>query len=148
MPIRMAEARWNGRLRDGTGTLQLPAYDVALPYSAGSRFQDAAGSNPEELIGAAHAGCFSMAFAGELEKAGYPPTYIHTTARVSIDRTGDGFTITRIALETIAGLPRLDNATFQGLAQAAKEHCPVSRALGAVPEITLVACWEEIAQAA
>jgi osmotically inducible protein OsmC len=108
-------------------------------YSFGSRFEENPGSNPEELIAAAHAGCFSMAFSGQLTTAGFAPTRIHTTARVHIERGDSGFSITRIDLDTQGEVPGIDDAKFQELAQNAKTGCPVSRALGAVAEINLTA---------
>jgi osmotically inducible protein OsmC len=113
------------------------AYEGA--YSFPTRFEEAPGSNPEELIAAAHAGCFSMAFAGGLTRAGFPPTKIHTTAKVHIDQGEGGFSITKIELETEGEVPGIDNAKFQEQAEAAKKGCPVSKALAAVPEISLTA---------
>jgi osmotically inducible protein OsmC len=106
-------------------------------YSVGSRFQEAPGSNPEELIAAAHAGCFSMALSAGLSRAGFPPTRVHTTAKVTVDRVEGGFAITRIDLDTEAQVPNIDNAKFQEEAEAAKKGCPVSKALAAVENITL-----------
>jgi osmotically inducible protein OsmC len=106
------------------------------PYSFASRFEDGSGTNPEELIGAAHAGCFSMALSGALTRAGHPPTRIHTSAKVHIDRGEAGFSITRIELQTEAEVPGIDDETFQTEAQGAKAGCPVSRALAGT-EITL-----------
>lgn len=148
MPVRMAEARWNGTLREGNGTLRLREGEMQLPYSFTSRFEEGVGSNPEELIGAAHAGCFSMEFANQLSSAGYTPAYVFTTARVMFEKQEAGFTVTKIALQTIAGVPRIDNATFQQIARAAKDSCPISRLLQSEAEITLEACWEEVEQAA
>jgi osmotically inducible protein OsmC len=107
-------------------------------YSFGSRFGDEKGTNPEELIAAAHAGCFSMALAYGLEGAGFTPKLIRTTAKTHIEKSGDGFRITRIELETSAEVPGIDEANFRSQAEAAKRDCPVSRAL-AGPEITLSA---------
>ena len=107
-------------------------------YSFPSRFENGSGTNPEELIGAAHAGCFSMALAAGLSKAGFKPARIHTTAKVHLDKAGEGFAITRIALETEAEVPGLDEAAFQAEADAAKKNCPVSKALAGT-EITLAA---------
>lgn len=131
MPIRTAEAEWQGKLSDGHGTMHFDGYDG--PYTFASRFEQGEGTNPEELIGAAHAGCFSMALSGELVKAGFPPERIHTTARVHIDKDENGFSITAIDLATDARVPGIDNATFLRIANEAKAGCPVSRALGAVP---------------
>lgn len=111
------------------------AYEGA--YSFVSRFEEGKGTNPEELIAAAHAGCYSMAFANMLSQAGFIPDAINTTAKVHLERTDAGFTITRIDLVTRGEVPGIDEAEFVKQAEAAKESCPVSRALGAVPEITL-----------
>jgi osmotically inducible protein OsmC len=108
------------------------------PYSYGSRFEEGAGTNPEELIGAAHAGCFSMALAGVLARAGHTPRGIHTTARVYLDKVGEGFRITRIDLHTEVKVTGIDGAAFQEQAEEAKKNCPVSQALGGV-EIRLEA---------
>ncbi|MGH6955337.1 MAG: OsmC family peroxiredoxin [Caulobacteraceae bacterium] len=114
-----------GHGRAGSG-----AYKGA--YSFGSRFRDEKGTNPEELIGAAHAGCFSMALTLGLGRAGFPPSRIHTTAKVEIEQTQDGFRITRIGLDTEVEAPGLDASAFQAQAEAAKKDCPVSRALTGV----------------
>jgi osmotically inducible protein OsmC len=121
----------------GEGTMKFGSGAFEGKYSFASRFEDGPGTNPEELIGAAHAGCFSMAFAGELQRAGHEPQSVETSARVHIDKSGDGFTITRIELDTTASVPGIDDDEFQRIATAAKEGCPVSRALGGVGEITL-----------
>jgi len=131
MPIRTAEAEWQGKLRDGRGMMHFDAYDG--PYTSASRFEQAVGTNPEELLGAAHAGCFSMALSGELVKAGFTLERIHTTARVHIDKDENGFTITAIDLATDARVPGIDNAAFLRIANEAKAGCPISRALAAVP---------------
>lgn len=106
-------------------------------YSFGSRFEDGTGTNPEELIGAAHAGCFSMALSNVLTQAGHPPTRIHTTASVELDRTDAGPTITRIGLRVDGDVPGIDEETFRKHAEDAKANCPVSRALAGVAEISL-----------
>jgi osmotically inducible protein OsmC len=108
-------------------------------YSFESRFEEGEGTNPEELIAAAHAGCFSMAFAGNLQRAGHEPRSVETTARVSVEKSGDGFAITRIELDSSASVPGIEDDEFQQIAEASKEGCPVSVALAAVPEITLKA---------
>jgi osmotically inducible protein OsmC len=107
------------------------------PYSFQSRFEEGDGTNPEELIAGAHAGCFSMALSGELGRAGHEPESIETTATVHIDKVEGGFGITRIELETRARVPGIDADEFQRLAEAAKQNCPVSRALAAVETIEL-----------
>jgi lipoyl-dependent peroxiredoxin len=136
MAIRTAEARWEGNLKKGKGTVKLGSGAFVGNYSFGSRFEKAPGTNPEELIGAAHAGCFSMALSMILELAGFTADSIQTTARVSIDKVGDGFKITTIELETEGRVPGIDEKTFSEKAEAAKKGCPVSMALAGV-EITL-----------
>jgi osmotically inducible protein OsmC len=131
MPVRAADAQWEGSLEDGKGTMRFSAWEG--PYSFASRFQDGTGTNPEELIAAAHAGCYSMALSGGLSKAGHVPDSIHTTAKVHIDKVEAGFKITRIELETEARVSGMDEGTFQEIAEATKEGCPVSQALEAVP---------------
>jgi osmotically inducible protein OsmC len=121
----------------GEGTMKFGSGAFEGKYSFASRFEDGPGTNPEELIGAAHAGCFSMAFAGNLQRAGHEPQSVETSARVHIDKSGDGFTITRIELDTTANVPGIDDDEFQQIATASKEGCPVSRALAGVGEITL-----------
>ena len=137
MATRKASAVWNGELVNGAGTMALGSGAFEGAYSFASRFENGTGTNPEELIGAAHAGCFSMAFAGALGAEGFTPRRVATTAKVTIDKVGDGFAITRIHLDTEAEIPDIDDATFQRIATSAKEGCPVSKALAAVPEITI-----------
>ncbi|TAM59108.1 OsmC family peroxiredoxin [bacterium] len=127
MTVRTAEAEWRGDVKGGSGKLSLGSGAFSGAYSFGSRFESAAGTNPEELIGAAHAGCFSMALSLILGKAGFTPTQIHTLAKVTIDI--DTLSITSIALTTVASVPGIDEATFQKCANDAKEGCPVSKAL-------------------
>jgi osmotically inducible protein OsmC len=138
MPDRRAEAEWDGNLREGGGRLKLESGAFQGPYSFRDRFEDGKGTNPEELLGAAHAGCFSMALAAGLTAAGRPPGHIHTTATVSLERSGEGFAITRIALRTEASVPGITPADFQAQAEKAKSGCPVSKALAGTP-ITLTA---------
>jgi osmotically inducible protein OsmC len=138
MPVRKAEAEWKGTLREGSGTVKAESGMISGSYSFGSRFENAKGTNPEELIAAAHAGCFSMALAAGLTRAGFPPRRVHTTASVHIDKVGEGFEITKIELETEAEVPKIDQPAFQAQASAAKEGCPVSKALKAT-SITLKA---------
>jgi len=134
--IRKARAQWHGTGRDGSGTLSSDSGVLAeTPYSFKTRFENENGTNPEELIAAAHAGCFTMALAFQLQTAGYDPTELNTEAVVSLDRDGQGFRITRSALTLTARVPKLDEATFARLAGEAEKNCPVSRALNA--EITL-----------
>jgi osmotically inducible protein OsmC len=129
MPQRKAEAVWEGGLSKGKGTIKLGSGAFKESYSFASRFESGKGTNPEELIGGAIAGCFSMAFAMMLEQAGFPAEKIHTIAEVSIDKTPDGFSITTIALDTEAKVPGIDDKNFQEKALAAKVGCPVSKAL-------------------
>ena len=129
MPVRKAEAEWKGSLSRGSGRMKVGSGAFEGPFSFPSRFEDGPGSNPEELIGAAHAGCFSMALSHILSEAGHIPDVVHTTARVHIDKVDDGFKITTIELQTEGKVPGIDEATFQEKAEAAKEGCPVSRAL-------------------
>jgi len=138
MPTRNAEAVWNGSIMDGKGNMELGSGAYSGAYSFRSRMQDGTGTNPEELIGAAHAGCFSMAFSDALGQAGFEPKSIHTKAAVKFDKVGDGFAITRIDLTTEADIPNIDDGKFQELAKGAKERCPVSKALAGT-EINLQA---------
>lgn len=131
MPVRAASAEWKGNLPKGSGTLETETGAVKGNYSFASRFEEGAGTNPEELIGAAHAGCFSMAFANGLAKAGHEPESIRTTARVHLEKGGDGFGISKIVLECVGRVPGLDEETFQKHAGEAKTGCPVSKALSA-----------------
>ncbi len=131
MPVRTADAQWEGSLEDGKGTMRFSAFEG--PYSFSSRFEGGPGTNPEELIAAAHAGCFSMALAGGLTRAGHVPDSVRTTAKVHIDRGESGFKITRIELSCEARVPGVDEKVFQETAEAAKKGCPVSQALEAVP---------------
>ena len=136
MPVRTADARWEGGLQDGQGSMEFGSGAFQGQYSFGSRFEEGWGTNPEELIGAAHAGCFSMALSGVLGNAGHAPEEISTTARVHIDKAGEGFAITRVELETRGRVPDISEDDFAAYAEEAKENCPVSRAL-AGPEITV-----------
>lgn len=139
MPVRKANAIWEGGLRNGQGLMKLQSQAFAGPYSFPSRFEEGPGTNPEELIAAAHAGCFSMALAASLEREGFTPKRVSTEARVHLEMVEGKATITRIDLVTEAEVPGITPDRFQEIAQAAKEGCPVSRALGAVKEITLEA---------
>jgi osmotically inducible protein OsmC len=133
MPVRNAQATWNGGLKDGKGTVKLGSGAWEGQYSFGSRFENGAGTNPEELIGAAHAGCYSMALAAGLGKAGFSPQSVNTAASVSIDKVGEGFKITKIRLQTQAKVPGIEAAKFQEIANATKSGCPISQALSATP---------------
>jgi osmotically inducible protein OsmC len=132
MPQRTSKAIWYGGLKAGKGTIELGGGKFQGQYSFQSRFESGPGTNPEELIGGAHAACFSMALAGGLEKAGYPPESIETTARVSIDQVQDGFAITAIELDTRGKVPDISEEKFIEQARIAKDNCPVSKALTGV----------------
>jgi len=139
MPTRTAEAEWKGNLAEGNGSLKVGSGAFAGPYSFKSRFEEGqSATNPEELLGAAHAGCFTMALTAQLSRERLAPARIHTQAKVKLEKVGDAFSITRIDLETEAEIPGIDTATFQKYAQEAKQNCPVSRALAAT-EIHLIA---------
>lgn len=131
MPQRKGTAEWKGGLKEGKGSLALGSGAFEGDYSFGSRFEEGAGTNPEELIGAAHAACFSMALAGALGKAGFEPQRIRTTARVDLDMS-DGPRIGTITLQTEAEVPGINADEFQKQAEGAKENCPVSKALAGV----------------
>jgi len=130
MPVRTAHAVWEGDLKSGKGHMKFAAFDG--PYSFSSRFEEAPGTNPEELLAAAHAGCFSMAFSGGLTKAGFAPKSVRTTAKATVEKVGEGFKITTIELVTEGNVPGIDNAKFQEVADGAKKNCPVSQALAGV----------------
>jgi lipoyl-dependent peroxiredoxin len=137
MPVRQSEAQWSGDLKQGSGTMKLGSGAYQGAYSFKSRMESGTGTNPEELIAAAHAGCFSMAFSAMLSGAGHVPKRVHTTSKVSFEPVGGGFAITKIELNTEGEVPGIDSATFQKIAEEAKKGCPVSKALAAVPSITL-----------
>jgi osmotically inducible protein OsmC len=135
MPTRKAHARWEGNLKEGKGNIDFGGFKGA--YSFTSRFEEGPGTNPEELLGAAHAGCFAMAFSLLLDQAGFKPDAVDAEAQVTIaPQLGGGFKITKSHLVCRAKVPRIDAATFQKTAEAAKAGCPVSQALAGV-EITL-----------
>lgn len=138
---RKASAQWNGGLKDGKGSISTDSGVLRdTQYSFGTRFENGAGTNPEELIAAAHAGCFSMALSGQLTTAGHPPASIRTTATVSMEKTDAGFTITGVHLDVTASVPGIDQAGFDTAANNAKAGCPISRLLKA--EITMEARLE------
>ena len=130
MAMTSASAVWKGNLVDGSGIMRLPKGAYEGPYTRASRFEAGPGTNPEELVGAAHAGCYSMFLSAILSKSGFPPAEIRTTAKVHL---GDGPTITLIELETEGAVPGCDEAVFLEHAEKAKAGCPVSKALAAVP---------------
>jgi osmotically inducible protein OsmC len=134
--IRKARAEWRGTGKEGTGDLSSDSGVLAkTPYSFKTRFLGEKGTNPEELIAAAHAGCFTMALAFQLQGAGFTPTLLSTEAAVSLDQEGEGFKIAKSALTLVAEIPGIDQATFDKLAEAAEKGCPVSKVLNA--EVTL-----------
>jgi lipoyl-dependent peroxiredoxin len=137
MPKRTASARWDGSLTEGSGTMRMASGAYEGPYSFQSRFEEGDGTNPEELIAAAHAGCFSMALSAGLGQAGHSPESVETEAVVHLEKAGDGFAINRIELRTRARVPGLSDDEFQKQAEAAKAGCPVSKALGGVESIEL-----------
>lgn len=137
MPVRHSTAQWDGSLKQGKGRMRFADYDG--PFTFGSRFEEAEGTNPEELLGAAFAGCYSMALSGDLGDAGYKPKTVKTEAEVEVrPNPGGGFSITRIHLKTEASVPDIDNAKFQTIAAGTSKGCPVARALASVP-VTLTA---------
>jgi len=138
MPTRTADAEWSGGLMAGTGKMKLGSGAYEGPFSFKSRMEEGTGTNPEELVGAAHAGCFSMQFAAMLEHAGFTPGKIHTAAKVFFGPDGPGFSISKIELTTEGTVPGIDDAKFQEIAAGAKANCPVSKALAGT-EITLSA---------
>lgn len=138
MPIRSADATWNGTLKDGDGSFATQSGAVSGAYSFSTRFEDGSGTNPEELVAAAHASCFSMALSNELAKAGHEPQSVTTSAKVVLEKGDTGFGISRIDLVTTATVAGIDDEAFQELATATSKACPISKALAAV-EITLSA---------
>lgn len=131
-----ATASWNGTLKNGSGTMK-PAHAAEIPFTMGTRFEGQQGSNPDEVVGAALAGCFSMALSLGLEKAGAEPKSVRTSAAVKLEKQGEGFAITSIELDTEVEADGIDDARFQEVAEATKTGCPVSKALAAVESITL-----------
>jgi lipoyl-dependent peroxiredoxin len=130
MPIRRAEAEWKGNLIEGSGRLRVGSGAFDGPYSFRARVEDGgSATNPEELIGAAHAGCFTMALTAQLSSAGFAPKRLHTVAEVKLEKAGHAFSITGIELETEADIPGIEDAKFQEIATDAKQNCPVSKAL-------------------
>jgi osmotically inducible protein OsmC len=137
MSISKASARWEGGLKDGKGVMK-PDNAQHVQFSLGTRFEGQKGSNPEELIGAALAGCFSMALSASLGKAGLQPQQVDTTAKVHLDKDGEGFKVSKIELNTTAKVPGIDAARFNDIAEQTKKSCPISKALAATT-ITLSA---------
>jgi osmotically inducible protein OsmC len=139
MPLRTSSARWQGNLTDGAGTISTGKGGFTSNYSFKSRFEEGEGTNPEELVAAAHASCFSMALSKALADAGHAPNSVDTAATVHLDKTDAGFTVTRIDLDTTGDVPGIDSAEFGQLAEGAKANCPISRLLSPGAEITLSA---------
>jgi lipoyl-dependent peroxiredoxin len=140
MPLRTADAEWTGTLREGSGRMRFGGGAFEGQYSFGSRFEEGEGTNPEELIAAAHAGCYSMALSGDLVKAGFTPEHVSTTAKVHLDKGEAGFSISGIELITEAKVGGdIDEERFQEIAAQTKDGCPVSRALAAVGDISVTA---------
>jgi lipoyl-dependent peroxiredoxin len=139
MAVQSASAEWNGSLKEGSGKMRAGSGAFEGPFTFVSRFETGPGTNPEELIGAAHAGCFSMALAAELGRAGHNPTSIKTTAKVHLGSTEAGPTITQIDLNVEGDVPGIDAEKFREFAEGAKQGCIVSRALSGVSNITLAA---------
>jgi osmotically inducible protein OsmC len=125
MATRTADAVWRGNLKDGEGRVRFGNFDT--PYSFKSRFENGAGTNPEELVAAAHAGCFTMALSHGLSQAGHEPKEVRTTAKVHLEKSASGFAIPRIELDTVADVPGIDDTAFQKQAEEAKKNCPVSK---------------------
>jgi osmotically inducible protein OsmC len=142
MAIRSASAEWTGDLRTGNGSFSGASGALGGAYSFETRFTESGGTNPEELVAAAQAACYSMQLAAMLAQGGTTPDSVATEAKVQILKRDDGFAITKIDLVTVARAPGIDEATFQETAQAAKEACLISKALGAVPEHNLEARLE------
>jgi osmotically inducible protein OsmC len=138
MSVRQSEAVWEGDLKSGRGTMKLQGGAYEGPYSFASRFEQGTGTNPEELLAAAHAGCFSMALSAALGKAGHAPKRVQTVAKVHLEKVHEGFQITRIELENQSQVPGIDKQEFQTIAENAKMTCPVSKLFGSA-EITLKA---------
>jgi osmotically inducible protein OsmC len=132
MKANISKAIWRGKLKDGKGTMSIGSALDDLPFTFSSRFENGNGSNPEELIAAAHAGCFSMAFSALLAEKGFTPVQISTIAEVELEKGKDGFKITKSTLNTKAEVTSIDEATFNKLAEEAKLNCPVSSALSSV----------------
>jgi osmotically inducible protein OsmC len=130
--IRHAEAQWSGSLKEGSGHLKVETGTLDTSYSFRSRFEGGKETNPEELLGASHAGCFSMALAARLTMAGHAPKSIHTKAAVHFNQGEGGWAINKIELDTVGEVPGIDAPTFQKLAEDAKANCPISKALASV----------------
>jgi osmotically inducible protein OsmC len=139
MTARNGSAAWHGNVESGSGTITVGNDVFEGAYSYESRFGEAAGTNPEQLLAAAHSGCFTMALANGLSTAGHPPQSLRTNARIQLRNVEGAVTLARIDLETDGDVPGIDERQFQTYAEAAKRDCPVSRALAGIPEISLTA---------
>ena len=137
MAIRTANARWDGTLTEGTGTMRTGKGGLEAPYSFKSRFEEGEGSNPEELIGAAHAGCFSMAFSGQLGGAGITAESINTSATVTMEKLEAGWTVTSVVLDCSVKAPGAEEGKVRTAADNAKKGCPISRLLNAKIDLVL-----------
>ena len=139
MPTRKASAKWEGGMKGGKGTFTGESGAISGQYNFGSRFENGTGSNPEELLAAAEAACFSMALSGSLERNGTPPTSVETSAACTVEKSGDGFSITRMKLDVSATVPNIEDAKFQEIANSTLTGCPVSRAFKGNMEIQMEA---------
>ena len=137
MATRKSTAVWEGTLKEGKGTMTVGSGPYTGPFSFASRFESGNGTNPEELIAAAQAGCFSMALSAGLGKSGFSPTKVSTTAHVHLEKVGEGFGITKIEINCEASIPGIELAKFNEIAEATRTGCPVSKALAGGAEITL-----------
>jgi lipoyl-dependent peroxiredoxin len=142
MPTRKAKAEWKGGLKGGTGSFDGESGKIGGAYSFGSRFEEAGGTNPEELLAAAEAACYSMALSGAIEKEGHSPESVRTSAACTVEKVGEGMRITRMALETVARVPGMDEEEFRRIAEATKSGCPVSKAFEGNLELTVEARLE------
>ena len=142
MPTRVAHATWEGEFKRGGGNVSVGSGSFDLPYNFSGRFEEGTGTNPEELLGAAHAACFTMALSVGLTQAGNPPESLATDAHVTVDQVEGGFAITKIALSLTGKVPGIDEAAFKEAAEGAKAGCPLSKALASVPEIELNLTFE------
>ena len=139
MALRKAETTWVGTLKDGNGNMKVESGAFDIPFTWGTRFGDVPGTNPEELVGAAHAGCFTMFLSARLTGAGFAPEKLHTVATVHFGRDDTGPVIEKIVLETTAHVPGITQEAFDTEVAVAKKNCPISRALAAVGEIVVLA---------
>jgi len=137
MPVRKASAVWEGGLKGGKGSIKSESGAVSGAYSFGSRFENAGGTNPEELVAAAHAGCFSMALSAGLERGGNPPTKVATDAACTVEKVGDGFKVTKMHLVVRAAVPGISPDTFAAAVEAARTGCPISGMMKGNVDITV-----------